>query len=192
MKKLQLPLSESDVRALRLGEAVALTGTIFTARDAVHKYLAGTPDAALIPDLHGAVLYHCGPVVIKEDGAWRVTAAGPTTSMREEPYMASVIERYSIRGIIGKGGMGDTTAEACRRFGCAYLHTIGGAAQVLASCIRKVPSVHMMDEFGAPEAIWRFDVVEFPAIVTMDAAGGSLHREILQSSRQKLQELLAK
>lgn len=191
MKDLQLPLSDSDVRSLRLGEAVTLSGTIFTARDAVHKYLCGAPDSSRIPDISGSVLYHCGPVIIRENDKWIVTAAGPTTSMREEPYMAKVIEKFSIRGIIGKGGMGESTAEACRKFGCVYLHTIGGAAQVLASCIKSVPSVHMLDEFGAPEAIWRFEVEKFPAIVTMDCEGNSLHRDVLQSSQQKLQELLS-
>ena len=190
MKSLQLPLTEEDVRGLALGDAVSLTGTIFTARDAAHKYLVENPDFSRIPDIHGAVLYHCGPVIIKRDGRYVVTAAGPTTSLREEPYMAAVIEKYGIRAIIGKGGMGPSTAEACRRFGCVYLHAVGGAAQVLASCVKEVPSVSMLEEFGAPEAIWQFNVVDFPAVVTMDTTGASLHQQVKAHSEAQLLSLL--
>ena len=186
MKNLQLPLTEEDVRGLALGDAVSLTGTIFTARDAAHKYLVENPDFSRIPDIRGSVLYHCGPVIIKRDGRYVVTAAGPTTSIREEPYMATVIEKYGIRAIIGKGGMGPATAEACRRFGCVYLSAVGGAAQVLASCVKEVPSVSMLEEFGAPEAIWQLNVVDFPAVVTMDATGASLHQQVKARSEAQL------
>lgn len=186
MKTLQLPLTEEDVCELALGDAVSLTGTIFTARDAAHKYLVENPDFSRIPDIRGSVLYHCGPVIIKQDGRYVVTAAGPTTSIREEPYMAAVIEKYGIRAIIGKGGMGPATAEACRRFGCVYLSAVGGAAQVLASCVKEVPSVSMLEEFGAPEAIWQLNVVDFPAVVTMDATGASLHQQVKARSEAQL------
>ena len=186
MKTLQLPLTEEDVRGLALGDAVSLTGTIFTARDAAHKYLVENPDFSRIPDIRGSVLYHCGPVIIQQDGKYIVTAAGPTTSIREEPYMAAVIEKYGIRAIIGKGGMGSATAEACRRFGCVYLSAVGGAAQVLASCVKEVPSVSMLEEFGAPEAIWQLNVVDFPAVVTMDATGASLHQQVKARSEAQL------
>ena len=187
MKNLQLPLTEDAVRGLALGDAVSLTGTIYTARDAAHKYLVENPDFSRIPDLRGAVLYHCGPVIIQRDGKYVVTAAGPTTSIREEPYMAAVIEKYGIRAIIGKGGMGPSTAEACRRFGCVYLHAVGGAAQVLASSVKEVPGVSMLEEFGAPEAIWQFNVVDFPVVVTMDATGASLHEQVKRHSEAQLQ-----
>ncbi|MBQ7652127.1 MAG: fumarate hydratase C-terminal domain-containing protein [Victivallales bacterium] len=192
MKRLQLPLTEESLRTLRIGDSVTLTGTIYTARDAAHKYLAEANGLAGLPDIRGTVLYHCGPVIIKENGLWKVTAAGPTTSIREEPYMPTIIQRYAIRGIIGKGGMGQATAAACRDYGCVYLHTIGGAAQVLASCIKSVPSVSKLEEFGAPEAIWRFEVEDFPAIVTMDSTGASLHKEVLESSQKRFLELLEK
>jgi len=192
MKRLQLPLTEELLRTLRIGDSVTLTGTIYTARDAAHKYLAETKDLVGLPDIRGAVLYHCGPVIIKANGSWKVTAAGPTTSIREEPYMPTLIQRYSIRGIIGKGGMGQATAAACRDYGCVYLHTIGGAAQVLASCIKSVPSVSKLEEFGAPEAIWCFEVEDFPVIVTMDSTGASLHKEVLESSQKRFLELLEK
>lgn len=190
MKQIRLPLSEDAVRELNVGDAVAITGTIFTARDAMHKYLAGTPALDRLPDLNGAVFYHCGPVIIKRDGKWLVTAAGPTTSIREEPYMAGLIEKYGLRAIIGKGGMGEATSEACRRFGCVYLHAVGGAAQVLASSVKNVPAVYMLEEFGAPEALWQMEVVDFPAIVTMDSKGRSLHADVRAASAARLKELV--
>ena len=187
--KLDIPLSEESVRSLKLGDAVFLTGRIYTARDAAHKYLAGKPDLGRVPDFRNGAIYHCGPVIVKENGNWRVTAAGPTTSSREEPYEAFVIEKYGIRAIIGKGGMGKATLEACRRFGCVYLHAIGGAAQVLANAVQQVSAVHFLEEFGAPEAIWQFEVKDFPAVVTMDAAGHSLHAQVLEQSLAQFEKL---
>ncbi|HVV00461.1 MAG TPA: fumarate hydratase C-terminal domain-containing protein, partial [Verrucomicrobiae bacterium] len=130
------------------------------------------------------ILYHCGPVVVKDErGKWKCTAAGPTTSIREEPYQWQVIRDCGLRGVIGKGGMGDRTLAACKENGCVYLHGIGGAAQVLAQCIKKVRNVYLLEKFGAPEAIWEFEVEKFPAVVTMDAHGNSLHREVLAASQ---------
>ncbi len=187
-RRLNLPLDEDAVRTVAAGDPVLLTGVLYTGRDAVHHYLA---DGGTCPvDLCGGVLYHCGPVVVREGSGWRVTAAGPTTSSREEPYMATLIERHGLRGIIGKGGMGAATLQACQRFGCLYLHAVGGAAQVLADAIREVRGVYLMDRFGAPEAIWELRVEDFPAVVTMDAHGRSLHDAVLAASRQTLAALL--
>ena len=188
---LSTPLSESSVRALSLNEQVLLSGQIFTARDMVHKYLAGDCDLEALQYLHGGIFYHCGPVIIKaEDGSWRVTAAGPTTSSREEPYMATLIEKFSLRAIIGKGGMGARTLDACRRCGCVYLHAVGGAAQVLAAAVQDIPAVEFLSEFGQPEALWTFTVKNFPAVVSMDAQGNSLHQQIQSESQQRLLQLL--
>ena len=118
------------------------------------------------------------------------TAAGPTTSIREEPYQAQIIRDFGIRGVIGKGGMGDRTFAACKEYGCVYLHAVGGAAQVLADCIKQVRSVHMMEKFGAPEAIWEFEVEDFPAVVTIDAHGNSLHKEVFALSQAELAKRL--
>ena len=187
--RLTLPLSESAVRELRAGDFVTLTGTIHTARDAVHRYLAqGGPPPC---DLTGGVFYHCGPVVIREGNGWRLTAAGPTTSSREEPYMPAIVGQYRLRGIIGKGGMGRGTLAACREFGCVYLHAVGGAAQVLAAHVQGVTGVYFYDLFGAPEAMWQLVVAEFPALVTMDAHGVSLHDQVESESRSRLARLLA-
>lgn len=189
MRRLALPLQEEDVRTLRLGDAVLLSGILFTARDAVHSFLAagGEPPCSL----EDAAIYHCGPVVIHRDGEWQVTAAGPTTSIREEPYMATLLERFHWRAIIGKGGMGTGTLEACARYGCVYLHAVGGAAQVLAGAIQAVQNVYFLERFGAPEAIWEWRVEDFPAVVTMDAHGGSLHDAVELQSRHQFDLLAA-
>ena len=191
VKQLQLPLSEEQVRSLQLGDQVELSGRIYTARDAVHKHLSEANQEQIMqaPDLRNAVFYHCGPVIIEEQGAWKVTAAGPTTSMREEPYMAGLIEKFSLRAVIGKGGMGAKAAAACKRFGCVYLHALGGAAQVLADAVKNIPTVHYLEEFGFPEALWCFEVERFPAVVSMDAQGNSLHEQVLQASLQQKKAL---
>ena len=140
-------------------------------------------------NLHNQILYHCGPVVIKEKGTWVVKAAGPTTSIREEPYQGPLIERFQLRAIIGKGGMGPQTLAACAKVGCVYLHAIGGAAQVLAACVTEVLGVSL-EEFGSPEAIWAFRVQDFSAVVTMDAHGHSLHAAVFAQSQERLKQLV--
>ena len=187
MTSLTTPISAAQVRSLKVGDEVLINGTLFTGRDAVHKYLH--EGGKLPPDvnLRDGILYHCGPVVIKDEtGDWKCTAAGPTTSIREEPYQWQVIHDFGLRGVIGKGGVGDRTLKACREDGCVYLHAIGGAAQVLAQCIKRVKNVYMMEQFGAPEAIWEFEVENFPAVVTIDSHGNSLHKEIFAASQAEL------
>ncbi|HMJ89643.1 MAG TPA: FumA C-terminus/TtdB family hydratase beta subunit [Candidatus Acidoferrum sp.] len=191
MITLQAPFTEDKIRSLRVGDEVSITGVLFTGRDAVHKYLH--EGGALPPEvnLSGGLLYHCGPVVIQdEQGNWKATAAGPTTSIREEPYQADIIEKFGIRGVIGKGGMGDRTLAACQKFGCVYLHAVGGAAQVLGECIKRVRGVYFMERFGAPEAIWEFEVEAFPVVVTMDSHGRSLHAEVFAASQAVLARVL--
>lgn len=181
------PVSEQVIRSLNLGDEVLLSGVVFTGRDAVHKYLH---DGGALPEgvsLRDGILYHCGPVVIRDEaGDWKVVAAGPTTSTREEPYQWQIIRDHGVRGVIGKGGMGPKTVAACRDHGCVYLHAVGGAAQVLAECVRKVRGVSFLEKFGSPEAIWELEVVEFPAVVTIDAHGRSLHDEVFQTSSRAL------
>jgi fumarate hydratase class I len=143
------------------------------------------------PGLKNGIIYHCGPVTLKKKGKWVVTAAGPTTSTREEPYQAQIIEKYGIRAVIGKGGMGEKTRLACQKFGCAYLHAVGGAAQVLAEAIKEVQNVYGFDKFGAPEAIWELRVENFPVVVTIDAHGNSLHKDIEAESAANLSTLMA-
>ena len=184
------PISDEVVRSLHVGQILEVSGSVFTGRDAVHKYIFDGAESPV--DMRGSVLYHCGPVVVKEKGVWVVKAAGPTTSIREEPYQAEVIRRLGLRGVIGKGGMGQKTLDACRELGCVYMHAIGGAAQVLAEVVKEVPGVYLMEKFGSPEAIWHMRVERFPVVITMDAHGNSLHKEVDAASKAKLAELLEK
>jgi fumarate hydratase class I len=182
---LTAPLSEESVRALKVGDVVLISGEVYTGRDAVHAHLMKNAPPV---DLHGAVLYHCGPVMLKQGDVWTVKAAGPTTSSREEPYQATIIEKYGVRAVIGKGGMGAKTLAALKKSGAVYLNAIGGAAQFYARTVDQVLGVHLM-EFGIPEAMWHLHVSNFAAIVTMDAHGNSLHADVEKETGAKLAEL---
>jgi fumarate hydratase class I len=179
------PLTEAQVRALKVGDVVLINGEMFTGRDNVHAHLMKNPPPV---DMHGSVLYHCGPVMLKQGEQWTVKAAGPTTSSREEPYQAHVIKNYGVRAVIGKGGMGAKTLAALKESGAVYLNGIGGAAQYYARTVEKVLGVHLM-EFGIPEAMWHLRVKGFAAIVTMDAHGHSLHADVEQATGAQLETL---
>jgi fumarate hydratase class I len=179
---LTTPLSEETVRALKVGDVVLLSGEMFTGRDQMHSYLMKNPPPV---DLHGAALYHCGPVMLKQADGWVTKAAGPTTSVREEPYQHHVIRSCGVRAVIGKGGMGEKTLAAMQDAGAVYLHAIGGAAQVYARAVEKVLGVHLL-EFGIPEAMWHLNVKNFLAIVTMDSHGASLHADLEKQTGEAL------
>lgn len=201
---LQIPISEEAIRKLHVGDQVRLYGTVITARDAAHKYMKDTffKGSAILPAdqvIHdelarlwqGGVMYHCGPVVSKDEaGKWKFVSAGPTTSIREEPYEADVIRHFGLRAVIGKGGMGPKTLAACQQYGAVYLHAVGGAATLIASYVKEVLGVYKKEELGVPEAFWVVKVEGFPAVVTMDAHGVSLHEKLLAESREKLNALL--
>ena len=184
-KRLVAPIDEDQIRALSVGDVVMISGEMYTGRDAVHSYLMKHESPA---DLHGSVLYHCGPVVMKDNGSYRITAAGPTTSIREEPYQGDIIKRFGVRAVMGKGGMGKRTLDAMKEAGAVYLNAIGGAAQYYARCIEQVLDVSLL-EFGIPEAMWHLRVKDFPAIVTMDAHGNSLHADVEKASAVMLAKL---
>ena len=189
MIELKYPFSRDEIRKLKVGDMVLITGKLFTGRDAVHKYLhEGNPSPV---DLQNQIIYHCGPVILQEPKTkkYKVTAAGPTTSIREEPYQWQVMRDHGILGVIGKGGMGQKTLDACKEYGAVYFHAVGGAAQVLAERITSVDSVHL-EELGSPEAIWELSVDKFPVVVTMDSHGGSLHKEVEEHSKQMLKDNL--
>lgn len=205
MRELTVPISEETIRALAVGEPVRLSGVIATGRDAAHKYMVenfvktgGQPPAAeadtyaaLRDVLAGGVIYHCGPVVQKTGDRWSFVAAGPTTSIREEPYQAEVIGHFGLRAVIGKGGMGPKTLAACQEHGAVYLHAIGGAASLIAQSVKEVLTVYKL-EFGVPEAFWIIRVEDFPAVVTMDSHGASLHQQMMERSSARLADLLAR
>jgi fumarate hydratase class I len=194
VKRVGLPLSAEDAAGLRVGDMALLSGRLVTGRDRVHKYLVEKhPGKGDIPfDLEGAVLYHCGPVIKKTDAGYQVLAAGPTTSMRVEMYEADVIRQYGLRGIMGKGGMGDKTLRALQEVGAVYFQTTGGAAAYLADMITEVAGVWKLEEFGPTEAMWLFEIRDFPAVVTMDSHGNSIHKEIEAVSFEKFRTLAGK
>jgi fumarate hydratase class I len=201
-----MPLSPETIRRLKVGDPVLLNGIMVTGRDTVHKWMVDTfikhtrqPQgddlevyAAIKPLLEGSVIYHCGPVVSGLDTKqYKFVAAGPTTSIREEPYQGLVMEHFQIRGVIGKGGMGAKTLAACQQVPGVYLHAIGGAASLIAQTVTRVLGVYKYD-FGVPEAMWVIEVKDFPAVVTMDAHSGSLHAEVEARSKEALKDLLAR
>lgn len=191
--ELRHPFREADVRALPLGAAVSLSGAIYTGRDRLHRYLHDGGAAPI--DLRDGAIFHCGPVVApssRADGGagWRVVAAGPTTSSREDPYMPAIIARHGVRVILGKGGMGAATQAACREHGCVYVQVVGGAAAWLARRVRRVGRVWFLEEFGATEAMWEFEVAGLEGIVAIDARGESLFTAVRQDSERVLRRLL--
>ncbi len=188
MKKLRFPFDEKTVRSLKLGEAVSITGLIHTGRDKFHKFFA---DGGKIPvDFQDGALYHCGPVVVGEPGAWRVVAAGPTTSVRENPYEPEFIRQSGVRLIIGKGGMDAATLKAMQEAGAVYIQAVGGAAAISAAAVKAVKGVDFLREFGAAEACWHFEVEDFRGIVAMDAHGHSLFRDVADGSVRLLAKLV--
>ena len=204
MKELNIPISPKTIRSLHVGDTVALTGVLATGRDAVHKWMIDTfirktrqPEGddlevyeAIQPIFKESLIYHCGPVVSGLDtGDYKFVAAGPTTSIREEPYQGEVLSHFDMRGVIGKGGMGGNTLQACQDVPAAYFHAIGGAATLIAESVEQVVGVYKLD-FGVPEAIWVLQVKQFPAVVTMDSHGNSIHDEVEAASKQKLAQLL--
>ena len=192
MIKLKTPISEDDIRKLKVGDEVLLSGVIVTARDQAHKLMVDEKPDFIREDLKESVIYHCGPVVKKDDsGKWSFVSAGPTTSIREEPYQADVICEYGVRGVIGKGGMGAKTADGLKKCGAVYFHAIGGAGTLIAFAVKNVKTVYKLEEFGTPEAFWVIEVEDFPLVVTMDSHGGSLHKEILEKSTQIAKDILS-
>ncbi len=202
---LTIPMSDQDIEQLHVGDQAFLTGVMVTGRDAAHTYMIDNfvktggqppePEAALYAELKkllkGSAIYHCGPVVSQDEaGAWRFVAAGPTTSIREEPYQADVIAHFGLKGVIGKGGMGPKTLQACAEHKAAYLHAVGGAASLIADSVKEVVAVHKKEEFGVPEAFWVIRVEDFPTVVTMDSHGQSIHSEVEEKSKAELARLI--
>lgn len=193
-KTIHLPVSKEDIRSLYVGDTVLIHGQIVTGRDRVHKFLFNErlSKKELPINLEGTILYHCGPIIKKTPEGYKVVAAGPTTSMRVEMYEHKIISEHGLRAVMGKGGMGKQTLNALKKNGCVYFHTIGGAAVYLADRVKRVIGVWKLEEFGMTEAMWVLEVEEFPAIVTMDAHGRSLHEEIENKSFKEFKRLIEK
>ena len=206
MKTVNTPISDTVIRDLTVGDPVLLNGVMITGRDTVHKWLIETfirktrppqgddlqVNEALKPILQGGIIYHCGPVVSGLDTKqYKFVAAGPTTSIREEPYQAEVMKHFNVKGVIGKGGMGPKTLQGCQEVPGVYFHAIGGAATLIAQSVTRVLGVYKL-EFGVPEAIWVIEVKDLPVVVTMDAHGRSLHKGVVEHSAGVLAELLTR
>lgn len=203
MRRLTVPISDEDIRSLHVGDTVHLNGVIMTGRDAAHKFMIehfikgeAQPDEVELYEelkeiMDGGVIYHCGPVVkTHEDGSYSFMAAGPTTSIREEPYQGDVIKHFNLKGVIGKGGMGANTLKACQEQPAVYLHAIGGAATLIAQAVKEVIKVNKL-EFGVPEAMWVIRVEDFPVVVTMDSHGESIHEQVEAKSQEKFAALVS-
>lgn len=186
---LMTPISEEDVRRLKIKDVIYLTGTMFTARDGVHRRAVELirKGEKLPISLKGLVLYHCGPILRKVNEEWVVVAAGPTTSTRMEPFQDEFITNLGVRVVVGKGGMGPKTTEAMKSFGAVYCAFTGGTAVLAADSIKKVERVKWLD-LGMPEALWIFIVENFgPLIVAIDSYGNNLYEEVMkQVKRNKI------
>ena len=190
MIELHTPIPKTEVRKLRIGDTALLSGTILTARDMAHKYLIDNKPPELVPVLKRGIIYHCGPIVKQAGRKFTIVSAGPTTSMRQELYQTEVIKRWGISAIVGKGGMGEKTRRACKRFGTVYLEAVGGNAAALAQTVKNVQNVFCLSEFGMPEAMWLLEVEYFPTIVTIDTTGADLHENVRKKSAKERDKLL--
>ena len=188
MHNLTYPFTKAAVRALKAGDVVSVNGIVWTGRDRFHKHFA---DGGALPvDFRDGALYHCGPVVVPEDDGWRVVAAGPTTSVRENPYEPKFIAATGLSVVIGKGGMDEHTLDACRLHGAVYLQAVGGAAALAAQCVKRTRNVYFLKEFGAAEACWEFEMVDFHCVVAMDSHGRNLFADVQKSSARQLRSIL--
>jgi fumarate hydratase subunit beta len=178
--KLKTPISEEEIRKLKVNDVLYVTGTIVTARDAAHKRALEyfREGKALPVNLEGLAVFHCGPIVKKEDEKWIVVAAGPTTSTRMDQFEDEFIKNFKVRVIIGKGGMGKRTTEAMKQYGAVYGAFTGGAAVLAAKAVKQVKALEWAD-LGMPEALWILEVEEFgPLTVAIDSHGNNLFEEV--------------
>ena len=193
-KFLHTPLTEEDIRALHVGDTIHISGRMFTARDEAHRLmLERHENGEEIPfDPSKMALFHCGPVVKKEDAGWRVISAGPTTSIRMELFEDRFLTAFGTKMVIGKGGMGDKTLAALRKAGAVYAHYPGGVGALAAQAITRVTNVYWLDELGIPEAVWILDIELFgPLTITMDSYGKSMYRDLEESIKKNLERIHA-
>jgi len=194
--KFKTPISEEDVRKLKVNDVLYVTGTIVTARDAAHKKaLEQVKQGKTLPiNLEGSAVFHCGPIVKKEGDKWIVVAAGPTTSTRMDQFEDEFIQAFKVRVVIGKGGMGKRTTDAMQKYGAVYGAFTGGAGVLAAKAVKNVKMVEWLQDLGMPEALWVFEVEEFgPLTIAIDAHGNNVFEDVkkkAEESRVKLYEKL--
>jgi tartrate/fumarate subfamily iron-sulfur-dependent hydro-lyase beta chain len=192
---LKTPILDEEVRKLKMGDLVYITGTVITARDEAHLKALELHEKGEDPpvDFEGVGVFHCGPIMKKMDDEWTVVAAGPTTSARMEIFQDKFIEAFRPSIIIGKGGMGDRTAKACQEYGCVYGAFTGGAALLAARGIKRVRDVFWLEDLGMPECLWVYDVEDFgPMIVTIDTHGNNMTKDVKEQVTTRMKEMLAK
>ncbi|HEC82386.1 MAG TPA: fumarate hydratase [Thermoplasmatales archaeon] len=185
--RLNLPVEKEEIEKIRAGDIIYITGTVVTARDEAHKMAIEKHERGeeLPLNFSEVAIYHCGPIVKKENEEWKIVAAGPTTSSRMELFEYEFIKRFGTKIIIGKGGMGAKTADACRKFKSVYTAFTGGAAVLAVNSIKKVKNVFWLEELGMPEALWVLEVENFgPLTVTIDAYGRNLTEEVKNRARK--------
>lgn len=193
--KLKTPISEADIRKLKVNDVVYISGIIFTARDQAHRRALELQKEGKKPpiDMTGLAVFHCGPIVKKEGDKWIVVAAGPTTSTRMDLFEDEFIKNFKVKVVIGKGGMGKKTTEAMKQYGAVYGAFTGGAAVLAAKAVKNVKSVEWFD-LGMPEAMWILEVEDFgPLIVAIDAHGNNLFEDVqkkVEESKQKIYQTL--
>lgn len=188
---LSTPLKEEDMRKLNVGDVVYISGTIYTARDMAHFKIRGLLESGepLPKDFNGAAVFHAGPVCLKnEDGSWRLNVIGPTTSIRMEPY-ADMVGKLGVKAVLGKGGMGDDTLDACQKYGYVYFQAAPGCAAKLAQGVEKIVDVNWF-EMGMPEAVWHLEAKDFgPLVVGMDTKGNSIYANLKKAALEKIDEM---
>ena len=193
--KLKTPIKEEEIRKLKVKDVLFVSGTMFTARDQAHRRaLEYNKQGKKLPlNLEGLSVFHCGPIVKKENNKWIVVAAGPTTSTRMEIFEWEFIKNFKVRVIIGKGGMGKKTTEAMAKYGAVYGAFTGGAAQLAAKTIKKVKSVEWLD-LGMPEAMWILEVEDFgPLTIAIDSHGNNIFRDVqsrVEENKKKIYQKL--
>jgi fumarate hydratase subunit beta len=174
MKKIKTPLKRSDIKNLKSGDEVLLTGTIYTARDQAHKRLAQSlkKNKKLPFDLKGAVIYYCGPT--KTPPGKITGSCGPTTSRRMDEFTPCLLDK-GLLAMIGKGSRSKEVAAAIRKNKAVYFLALAGCGALLSRCVRSSKAAAYR-ELG-PEAVFRLEVVDFPLIVGIDSKGKGVYKQ---------------
>ncbi len=189
--RLTTPISGEVAKGLKVGDKVLVSGTVYTARDRAHRFLAREVSSEALPfSLRRAIIYHCGPLMRKSGSNYEIVSAGPTTSARMNIYAPEIIARYGLAAFIGKGGMGEETARAFEKYSALYLAAIGGAGVTLAKHIRRIVGNYKLEEFGLTECIWILEVKDLPTLVAMDCSGENLYEKVRSKSEEKLRKML--
>ncbi|MBR2721102.1 MAG: fumarate hydratase C-terminal domain-containing protein [Lentisphaeria bacterium] len=190
MRDIKLPMSEADVKSLKLGEMITVSGLLFTGRSRFHIRAAENNVFPPIDYEKINCFFHVGPVMKQEEGEWQVVSCEPTSSIRFERYGADVVKKFGLRTLIGKTTMGPATAEALKEVGGVYLSKIGLSGNALRDQVKKVHEVHFLEELGKTECTWVYEVDHFgPFFVAMDSEGRNYFQELAEEADSKMPEI---